>query len=170
MARHTIDNTDDVIDSRDVISRLEELRDERGSLTDAIDEWDDEKGLLLKDLQDNDERNDEEEDQMNNLVDERASLVEELGDWDNDNEEELKALEALNEEGENATGEWRHGETLIREDHFKSYVEQLCEDIGDLPRNMPSYIVIDWEATARNLEADYTDIDFDGVTYKIRCC
>lgn len=168
MARHTIDNTDDVIDSRDIVSRLEELKDEREALKDALAAWDDEKGELLKDLQDNDERNDEEEDQMNNLVDERESLVEELDDWDTDNGDELKVLEAVNEEGESATSDWSDGATMVRESYWSEYVKQLVDDLGDLPRNMPSYIVIDWDATAENLEGDYTDVDFDGVTYKVR--
>jgi hypothetical protein len=42
------------------------------------------------------------------------------------------------------------------------------EDVGDLPRGIPSYIVIDWAATADNLKVDYTEVDFDGVTYLVR--
>jgi hypothetical protein len=30
--------------------------------------------------------------------------------------------------------------------------------------------VIDWEATARNIAVDYTEVDFGGVTYYIRSC
>jgi hypothetical protein len=40
--------------------------------------------------------------------------------------------------------------------------------IGDMPKEIPSYIVIDWDATAENIQADYTSVDFDGVTYWIR--
>lgn len=46
--------------------------------------------------------------------------------------------------------------------------EELCKDIGDIPRGMPSYIEIDWEKTADNLKVDYTAVDFDGETYWIR--
>lgn len=49
-------------------------------------------------------------------------------------------------------------------------MQELLEDIGDIPRDMPHYLVIDWEATARNIAVDYTQVDFDGVTYYIRSC
>ena len=41
-------------------------------------------------------------------------------------------------------------------------------DIGDLPKDLPAYIVIDWDKTANNIEADYTTVDYDGVEYLIR--
>ncbi len=47
-------------------------------------------------------------------------------------------------------GEWPSDE------HF---VQQLLEDIGDIPTNLPAYVHIDWESTARNVMADYTEID-----------
>jgi hypothetical protein len=53
---------------------------------------------------------------------------------------------------------------LIHEDNFIDAMRELCEDIGDLP----DYIVIDWEATAENLRADYTSVEFEGSTYYTR--
>jgi hypothetical protein len=58
--------------------------------------------------------------------------------------------------------------TLIRDSHFTDAMQELCEDIGDFPNGVPSYYVIDWEATARNLRADYSSVEFDGVTYWYR--
>jgi hypothetical protein len=48
------------------------------------------------------------------------------------------------------------------------YCQELLEDIGDIPKGLPGYIVIDWEATAENLKADYSTVDFDGQTYYYR--
>jgi hypothetical protein len=46
-----ISNTDDVIYSRDVIARIEELCDERASLVLALADWDEENGEELKALE-----------------------------------------------------------------------------------------------------------------------
>lgn len=81
---------------------------------------------------------------------------------------ELAALKSLAEQAEGYAADWHHGETLIRESYFTEYAQELCEDIGDLPKDLPHYIVIDWEATADNLKFDYTEVNFDGVAYLVR--
>ena len=40
--------------------------------------------------------------------------------------------------------------------------------VGDMPKEIPHYIVIDWEATANNLRADYTTIEWGDQTYYVR--
>ena len=132
---------DDIIDSRELVSRLEVLTDERETLFDAMKEA---KGKAKK-----------------------AAAIE-FNEWVDDYEEEWKALQAINEEGENLSSEWIHGETLIREDYFTQYVQEMLEDCGDIPSDLPHYIVIDWEATADNLKQDYAEIDIFGDTYYIR--
>jgi len=64
-------------------------------------------------------------------------------------------------------GDW-YPVILIRDSHFQDYVQELCEDIGDVPSNLPHYIAIDWEVTARNIRMDYTPIEINGVTYWYR--
>jgi hypothetical protein len=44
----------------------------------------------------------------------------------------------------------------------------MLEDCGEIPRDLPHYIAIDWEATAQNIRVDYTEIDFDGQAYLVR--
>ena len=80
---------------------------------------------------------------------------------------EMNVLATLAKQGECAA-DWHHGETLIRDDYFTEYVRELLEDCGELPRDLPHYIAIDWDKTARNVRVDYFPIDFDGVTYWIR--
>lgn len=126
---------DDVIDSRDVIARIEEIEADRDSFN---------------------------EDAGNEAA---------AGKWEvafPEDAEELRALKALADEAEDYAPDWRHGEALIRESYFKKYCQELLEDCGDLPSNLPDYIVIDWEATARNIKVDYTEVDFGGVPYLIR--
>jgi hypothetical protein len=64
-------------------------------------------------------------------------------------------------------GAW-YPATLISESYFEDYAREFVEDIGELPRDLPSYIVIDWEKTALNIREDYTAIDIDGVGYLYR--
>ena len=45
-------------------------------------------------------------------------------------------------------GEW---------DDDEEFVEELLTDIGDLPRDLPCYIHIDWERTARDIMMDYVE-------------
>lgn len=139
----SVDNSDNVIDSRDVIERISELESERDELQDAVDSADDEK--------------------------EKETAQEALDEWDcSDEGLEFKALQSFAEDASGYCSDWIHGASLIRESYFTEYTQELLSDIGDLPRDLPSYIVIDWEATADNIKADYTEVDFDGVAYLMR--
>lgn len=126
-----ISNTDDVIDSRDVIKRIEELESEREALTEDSPE---------------------------------------LAQWDDDYGPELKVLKRLAEQGEGYAPDWHHGETLVRDSYFTEYAEQLADDIGAVDRNARWPIChIDWEAAAEALKQDYASVDYDGITYWVRC-
>ena len=156
-------NTDDVIDSRDVIARIEELEEERQDLVEALDDARDTLGDAKDDtsaIADNPVDRLEAEERLS------AAKVA-LSEWDADNGDELKALRDLMEEA-GSSPDWEYGESLIRDSYFTEYAQQLLEDCGELPPDLPSYIEIDWEATARNLRVDYFSVDFDGVTYWIR--
>jgi hypothetical protein len=108
---------DDVIDSRDIIARIEELR--------ALDPFTD--------------------DDLN----------------------ELQSLEKLAAEGE-TLDDWEHGLTLIRDSYFTDHTREMLEDCGYIPKDLPSWIEIDFKATARNVQIDYTPLDFAGRTYWAR--
>lgn len=152
----TISNTDDVIDSRDVIERIEELEGERQDLQDEFET------AVDNELQNTDP---EQRETLNTV---RNDAYKALTDWDEENKAELDALKALVEEAEGYSEDWRHGATLVRDSYFEDYARELLEDCGDIPRNLPHYIEIDWEATARNIRMDYTEVDFDGVSYWVR--
>ena len=64
-------------------------------------------------------------------------------------------------------GDW-YPVTLVRDSHFTDYARELLEECGTIPRDLPSWVEIDWEATARNVRIDYTPVDIDGCTYWYR--
>jgi tetrahydromethanopterin S-methyltransferase subunit B len=151
----TISNSDDVIDSRDVIERIAELESERQDLTDALTTAQTEYFDTLESRTD---------DAKQTLDDAQQALDE----WDEENGAELKALQALADEA-SGSPDWKYGETLIRDSYFEEYAQELAEDIGAIktdaswPNNH-----IDWEAAADALKQDYMSVEFDGVEYWIR--
>lgn len=64
-------------------------------------------------------------------------------------------------------GDW-YPVTLIDDAYFTDYARELLEECGTIPRDLPSWVEIDWEATARNVRIDYTSVDIDGRTYWYR--
>ena len=87
--------------------------------------------------------------------------------------EELQTLLAILEDLKGCGGDeqWRgdwYPITLIRESYFTDYVQELLEDCGEIPRDLPHYIHIDWEATARDVMVDYYTVTIDGVEYLYR--
>jgi hypothetical protein len=155
MKNREVDNSQDVLDSRDVIARIEELESLR-------DDW--QKDNELPDYQAPETSKDKWI--GDDWTDEQTAKWTE---WDESDEgQELKALKALADQCE-GYGDWAYGETLIRDSYFQDYAEQFAEDIGAInsdatwPNNC-----IDWEKAADELQMDYTSVDWDGVTYWIR--
>src|SRR5271155_1227084 len=101
---HDISNRDDVIDSRDVIERIEELQDERTALVNKLDEASSTDTAAVEDV---------------------AAAKTALHEWQEDNGDELSALEALASEAEGYSVDWRHGETLINDSYWSEYVREL---------------------------------------------
>lgn len=120
---NAISNTDNTIDSRDVITRIEELR--------ALDELEDEE------------------------------------------KEELLTLETLAEQAESFP-DWTYGETLISDNYFTQYIEELISDCYEIPKEFNSgewpwrHMSIDYEAAAEEAKQDYMEVDFNGTTFLIR--
>jgi hypothetical protein len=102
--------------------------------------------------------------------------VEKLGEDLHENTPEMAEFEALQSilvdlkgcgGDEQWCGDW-YPVTLIRDSYFTDYAQEILEDCGDIPRNLPSYIEIDWGATAHNIRVDYSATEIDGVTYWYR--
>lgn len=129
---NAIDNTEQVIDSRDVIERIEELE-----------------GLA-------------------EIAADPDASEEERAEFDDAARIELEALRNFAGQGEADAEDWQYGETFIHEDYFVEYVKELLSDTGYLPADLPDWIAIDWDETADNVKVDYSEFDFDGVTYYAR--
>lgn len=104
----------------------------------------------------------------------RIEEIEEIGNLDDDEKQELGCLLTIITELESVGGgdeQWR-GDwfplTLIADSYFTDYARELCEEIGDIPKELPHYIEIDWNATARNIRVDYTPVKINGATYWTR--
>lgn len=90
-------------------------------------------------------------------------------EYEGEETEELEKLTALASEASGYAADWEYGETLIRDSYFKEYAQDLAEDCGMIPANLSwPASCIDWDQAARELQMDYTSVDFDGVTYWIR--
>lgn len=123
-------------DSRDLIERRDELLEEKG----------------VADLDDDD-------------VDSAEVLdaVGKLNGFTEEQQDELTALEdAISEIGETYAED---GVILIPENEFVEYAEQVCKENGYVDKNIPWWIVIDWDATADNIRQDYSEVEIEGETY-----
>jgi hypothetical protein len=127
---------------------------------------DDISGADLFDLRDVIARVEELEDILEGYEDQSGS------EYDDEKEELGKLMALLNEvKGYGGDEQWRgdwYPVSFIRDSYFTEYAEDLVKDISDMPRDIPSYIEIDWEATARNIRQDYSSVEFDGETYWYR--
>jgi hypothetical protein len=143
--RRKLDLNADIIDSRDITDRLNEVIEEIEGMEEEVEE--NRSGDVLT-----------EDGYTKKYVDknEYDELV-----------VEKEILERIYDQGR-YIDDWEYGVGLIAERYFVEYCIELVSDIGDLPRDIPNYLVIDWEATAENLKQDYTEIDIDGTTYYVR--
>lgn len=150
----TIDNSQDIMDSRDVIARIEELKTEVTYGFEADDELPEFDTLYPTPASEA-------------MTESFGALCNEKGVGDEFSE--LLILLEFADEAE-AAPEWIHGETLIRDSYFEDYARDLADDIGAIKSDAgwPNSF-IDWEAAADALRMDYCSAEFDGVTYLFRC-
>jgi len=134
-----IDNGQDVLDVRDIIARVEELEGARDDYNASDDGQNIEAPTWA-------EVNEDDADELATLT----ALLAKLKGYGGDEE---------------WRGDW-YPVTLIRHDYFETAMDELLEDIGDLPRDLPSYltITVDYDA----LKQDYSTVDYDGVEYLYR--
>jgi hypothetical protein len=106
------------------------------------------------------------------LVSERDYLIEQRdagNDWDDDQAERLADIEQLFEDVRGYADDPEHGVQLIADGYFTEYAQELADDLGLIPRDYSwPTSCIDWEQAARELQMDYTAVEFDGGTWWIR--
>lgn len=140
------DQYSDVIDSRDVIARLDELEEHLVAV------------------------HEEETGQGGNSRDFEGWLQE--AKWRPDVEEylELRSLEAE----ASSSPDWQYGEQLINEEYFTRYIKELIEDCYQMPEELHSggwpwsHMTLDYEAAAEEAKHDYTEVAYFGQAFLIR--
>lgn len=138
MSAREVSNSDDVIDSRDVIARIEELENEQDTLQGALD------GGSQEDINALDAWESEGGEELKTLL----ALAEQCegysGDWPD-------GATLIRESYFQTYAEELAGDI------------GAIDPKATWPNNC-----IDWERAARELAMDYTHVDFDGVTYLVR--
>ncbi len=163
------DKYTDVIDSRQVIERIEELRTYIQCANCGEDVRQDDNGaggLVWVHLFGSTVCYD---DPPGSIQDGTTTTTAEALGLDADELAELSALESLAEDA-SGSPDWEYGETLVRDSYFKDYAQELAEDTSDIDFSKLQWPLtcIDWEQAARELKYDYFSVDFDGVEYWIR--
>ena len=165
---NTISNTDNTIDSRDVIERIEELQGEREGLETDISEAQEALTDLKVDLE-YAGTPEESESIGTEVLAADAALYEaesKLEGWNTDEREEFEALTDLQEQAEGYCPDWTYGAQLIRDSHFEQAMDEMISECYDFGENLPSFVTITVDYDA--LQSDYTSVEFDGETYWVR--
>lgn len=85
-----------------------------------------------------------------------------------DFESELEEIDEIDSIENEIGSEFEYGVTLIEEDEFEDYCQELVTDCGYISKDFPSWIEIDWDRTADNMRADYSEVEYQGTTYLAR--
>lgn len=114
--------------------------------------------------------------ELQEKIREAEAIAEEDGDIIPDpvvilTDDEYTDYSDLEDMSDNISDFW-YGETLVHEDYFTQYAQQLAEDLGYTGRNVEGqtwpFNHIDWEAAADHLREDYTEFQWQGETYLAR--
>ena len=147
----------DVLDSRDLQKRLDELENE---LEELIEELEDAEEEL-------DTYEGEDEEDLGDLQEEVSLAKDALKEWKDENQEELDEILAMKDE---CAPKWKYSVSFIAEEDFEEYAQDLASDLyGEEIRNASwPFDCIDWEKAAASLRMDYSSIDYQGTTYLFR--
>ena len=154
-------SSDDIIDIRDMIERFEELRDERADLETAF--TDAQKAFEETDEEDGDAR----AEAQVAIDDAESALLEWDGQEEHDNLKSL--LEDLAGSGgdEKWEGSW-YPITLVADSHFEDFARDEAEQLGLIKDQSWPCNCIDWERAARELQMDYSAVEWGGNTFWYR--
>jgi hypothetical protein len=142
-----ITSGEDIINTRDLIARIEDLESTKEALEEDVENA--------------------------TTQDEVLEATKALHDFAEDEGAELKLLLKLASDCESLP-DYHHGETLIRESYFTDYITQLIDDCYEMPKELATgrwpynHIEVNYERAAEEAKSDYTCIEFDGVTYYAR--
>jgi len=101
------------------------------------------------------------------------ALLEELEAMDDEpdalDDDELETRDEIRELAEQGITDWIYGATLIRDDYFERYAQEVASDIGAIDKEAGWPLAhIDWEAAADALKRYYMQVSYLGVDYWAR--
>ena len=161
------------LDSRDIQKEIDNIEGLKNDYESDLETLNDELNGLESELYNIEHEEDYEykQNDIDNKLEEIAEKENEIQDCEfeyNRYSEELAELEALKEEIENNSDEgFEYGIQLIHENYIDDYLDELLEDCGYLPKDMPHWIKINWVATYDNMKEDYNEIELNGNTFYV---
>ena len=154
------------LDSRDIQEEIDNIESLKNDYESDLESLNDELNDLQNELYDIENEDD------------YADKLEEIADKENEIQEcefeysryskEFAELESLKEEIESNSDEgFEYGIQLIHENYIDDYLDEMLEDCGYIPKDLPYWIKIDWQATYDNMKEDYNEIELNGNTFYV---
>ena len=138
-----------MIDTRDLVEKREELQ------TNLVDSFNNYFDTEIEDF-----------DELTKHI--SNSDNEDVEEWRDDKVYDFEHIDEINELEDEIT-EFSFGETLIPNDDFTDYCEDMVNDCYNL-KDVPDFIKnnINWEGVASDLEVDYSSVIYQGESYLVR--
>ena len=154
------------LDSRDIQFDIDNIKGLKNSYESILESLNDELNDL-KNLEDYNGKQNNIDDKLEEISNKELEIQECEVEYSRC-AEELKELEALKDEVSNNSDEgFEYGIQLIHENYIDDYLDELLEDCGYIPKDLPSWIKIDWQATYDNMKEDYNEIELNGNTFYV---
>jgi len=151
---------DDIIDSRALYLRKDELEMMKSAVDAAQEEYEDAQGELAL-MNPEDESIDEARERV-------ATALQDLKDAQDEfslpEQQELDMLTNL----ENEIDDFMHGVSLIADDYFETYAQEYAHDVCEMPGRGSlrwPFTCIDWKQAAEELKSDFSSVEIEGNTY-----
>ena len=161
------------LDSRDIQKEIDNIEGLKNDYESDLETLNDELNDLESELYDieNEEDYTDKQNDIDNKLEEIAEKENEIQDCELEYKrysEELEELEALKEEIESNSDEgFEYGIQLIHENYIDDYLDELLDSCGYIPKDLPSWIKIDWGVTYDNMKEDYNEIELNGNTFYV---
>lgn len=94
--------------------------------------------------------------------------------FDDDDKQEMEGLAKLlnSMKGYGGDKQWRgdwYPIKLVRDDHFEEFAQEEAESLDLIKSDSRwPYTCIDWKQAAKELQQDYSSVEYDGITYWYR--
>ena len=157
------------LDSRDIQKEIDNIEGLKNDYESDLESLNDELNDLESELYDieNEEDYTDKQIDIDNKLEHIAEKENEIQDCEFEYKrysEEFAELEALEAEIENNSDEgFEYGIQLIHENYIDDYLDELLE----VPKDLPSWIEIDWRATYDNMKEKYNEIELNGNTFYV---